>query len=187
VWRTKTKHRFKAEDTLQKSIIKARVTFEKKLICDLPNPHKVYRYIRNIIENKSMPQTLYFDTKWGNNDSENVNLFNEFFYSDFTRNSKPIYSNNLTSDTPNPLTEVEFTDYDVYNILANLDASKTVGINGIGPRVLKKCALPLCYPLHVLFTKYLDQCAILSDWAVQIVIPVHKLTIIGPFHCSVTH
>jgi len=76
-----------AEDILQKSIIEARVTFENKLICDLPNQHKVYRYINNIIENKSMPQTLYFDTRCGNNDAENANLFNEFFYSAFIRNS----------------------------------------------------------------------------------------------------
>jgi len=73
-----------------------------------------------------------------------------------------------------PLTEVEFTNCDVYNILANLDTSKAVGIDGIGPRVLKKCALPLCYPLRVSFTKCLDQCAIPSEWAVHIIIPVHK-------------
>jgi len=72
---------------------------------------------------------------------------------------------------PSPLTKVEFTDYDVYNIL---DISKAVRIDGIGPRVLKKCALPLCHPLCVLFTKCLDQCAISSEWAVHIVIPVHK-------------
>jgi len=62
---------------------------------------------------------------------------------------------------PSPLifTEVEFTDYDVYNILAKLDVSKA---DGIGPRVLKKCALPLCYLLRVLFAKCLDQCAIPS-------------------------
>jgi len=90
---------------------------------------------------------------------------------------------------PCPLTEVEFIDYDVYNILANLDASKVVGIDGIGPRVLKKCALPLYYPLHVLFTKCFDQC----EWTVHIVIPVHKsgdknlVNNYRPFHCSVTH
>ena len=59
--RRKTKQRFnlsklkrlqEAEDTLQKSIIKARVMFENKLICDFPNQHKVYRYIRNITETK---------------------------------------------------------------------------------------------------------------------------------------
>jgi len=126
------------------------------------------------IENKAMSQTLYFDTWCGNNDTENANLFNEFFYSVFTRNSNPIDSNNLTSGTPSPLTEVEFTDYDIYNTLANLDTSKAVVIDGIGPRVLKKCALPLCYPLHVLFTKCIDQCAIPSEWAVHIVIPVYK-------------
>ena len=129
-----------AEDILQKCIIE---TFENKLICDFPNQHKVYRYIRNITETKSMPQTLYFDTKGGNNDTENANLFNEFFYSIFTRNSAPIDSENLTSDMPSPLTEVDFTNYDVYNILANLDASKAVGIDGIGPKSTKEVHLTI--------------------------------------------
>jgi len=49
-----------------------------------------------------MPQTLYFDTRCGN-DTENVNLVNEFFYSVFTQNLNPIDSDNLTSDMPGPL------------------------------------------------------------------------------------
>jgi len=61
-----------------------------------------------------MPQTLYFDTRCGNNDTENVNLFNDFFHSVFTRNSNPIDSDSLTSDMPSPLTGVELTNYDVY-------------------------------------------------------------------------
>ena len=58
---------------------------------------------------------------------------------------------------------------------SNLDASKAVGIDGIGPRMLKNCALPLCYPICLLFTKCFEQCAIIpSEWGVHIVIPVHK-------------
>jgi len=49
-----------------------------------------------------------------------------------------------------------------------------MGIDGIGSRVLKKCALLLCYLLRVLFTKCLDQSAIPSELAVHTVIPVHK-------------
>ena len=61
-----------------------------------------------------------------------------------------------TSDVPTPLTELNFTQYDVYDILAGLDVTKTTGIDGIGPRILKNCALPLCHPLHELFQKCLQ-------------------------------
>jgi len=88
---------------------------------------------------------LYFDTQCGNSDIENANFFNEFPYSIFTWND----SDNPISNMPSPLTEVEFSNCNFYNILANLDASKVVGIDGMGSRVLNKCALPLCYPLHL--------------------------------------
>ena len=68
-----------AEDTLQTSITEARAMFEEKLICDFPNQYRVYRYIRNITESKSMPQVLYFGTQQGNNDVENTNLFKNSF------------------------------------------------------------------------------------------------------------
>ena len=54
------------------------------------------------------------------------------------------------------------------------DASKAAGINGIGPKMLKNCALLLCYPLCLLFTKCFEQCTIPTEWGVHIVIPVHK-------------
>ena len=49
-----------------------------------------------------------------------------------------------------------------------------MGIDGIGPRILKSCAPSLCNPLHQLFTKFLVNCAIPSEWVVHIVIPVIK-------------
>ena len=64
--------------------------------------------------------------------------------------------------------------HDVYDILASLDITKAMGIDGIGPRILKNCALPLCHPLHQLFQKCLQQCAISSEWATHIIIPVFK-------------
>ena len=102
---------------------------------------------------------MYFNTQCarGSCDEENANLFNDFFYSIFTRSSTdPNNIDNLTSDVPTPLTELNFTQYDVYYILVGLDVTKAMGIDGIGPRILKNCALPLCHPLHQLFQKCLQ-------------------------------
>ena len=80
--------------------------------------------------------TLSAGTQQGNNDAENANLFNKFFYSVFTRSSNSTDSDNLTADMVSPLKDLKFSDYEVYNILANLDASKAAGIDGIGPRIM---------------------------------------------------
>ena len=47
---------------------------------------------------------------------------------------------------------VTFTESDVFNALQRLDTAKAMGMDGIGPNVLKHCALGLCEPLHRLFT-----------------------------------
>ena len=96
---------------------------------------------------------MYFNTQCGSCDEENANLFNDFFYSIFPQSSTdPNNIDNLTSDVPTPLTELNFTQYDVYY----LDVTKATRIDGIGPRILKNYALPLCHPLHQLFQKCLQ-------------------------------
>ena len=184
--RRKTKQRFNldklkrlqvAEDKLQSSIITARVNFENKLINDFSKwkNYMIYRYIHNTTKTRSIPELLYFNTQCGSCDEENANLFNEFFYSVFTQNFiDPNNIDNLTSDVPTPLTELDFTQYKVYSILASLDVTKATGIDGIGPRILKNCALSLCFPLHLLFKKCLKQCVIPTEWATHIIIPVFK-------------
>ena len=47
--------------------------------------------------------------------------------------------NTITSDIE-PLQPFDISELDVYNALINLDADKALGINGIGPKVLKHCA-----------------------------------------------
>ena len=139
---------------------------------------KTIQYINTFVtlqKTRSIPELMYFNTQCGSCDAENANLFNKFFYSIFTRSSTdPNNIDNLTSDVPTPLTELNFTQDDVYDILASLDATKATGIDGIGPQILKNCALPLCHPLHQLFQKCLQQCTIPSEWATHIIIPVFK-------------
>ena len=58
--------------------------------------------------------------------------------------------NTITSDIE-PLQPFDISELDVYNALINLDADKALGINGIGPKVLKHCAESLVQPLCHLF------------------------------------
>ena len=111
-----------AEDTLQTSITEARAMFEEKLICDFPNQYRVYRYIRNITESKSMPMVLYFGTQQGNNNVENTNLFKNSFilYSlEILIKLIPIIVITwLHADVVSPLKDLKFSDYEVYNTLS---------------------------------------------------------------------
>ena len=46
------------------------------------------------------------------------------------------------------MSDIDISISDVFQILINLDSLKAMGIDRIGPGVLKHCAEALCVPLH---------------------------------------
>ena len=78
-------------------------------------------------------------------------LFNSFFHSVFIESSYslPPWLEIPSSDSQLSLCSFDFSDVDVYEVLAGLDTTKAVGIDGIGPNLLKSCALALCEPLYM--------------------------------------
>lgn len=50
------------------------------------------------------------------------------------------------------LHNINITENDVYDALTALDTNKAMGIDSIGPQILKKGAPTLTKPLHYLFT-----------------------------------
>ena len=58
---------------------------------------------------------------------------------------------NVVTSVRQHLVSISISEEDVLEALNSLDPDKSSGIDFIGPRVLKKCAYPLCGPLHHLF------------------------------------
>ena len=80
-------------------------------------------------------------------------------------------------DLPQPmstLSEVSFTELDVFHVLQSLDPSKAMGCDGISPKLLKNCALALYQPLHHLFSLSLSQCYLPMEWRVHLIKPIFK-------------
>ena len=61
-----------------------------------------------------------------------------------------------------------------YEALAALDPSKSSGIDGIGPNILKHGAQALYVPLHHLFNLTLTHCSMLSEWKIHQITPIFK-------------
>ena len=70
--------------------------------------------------------------------------------------------------------KLQLSEEDVLEALNSLDPDKSSGIDFIGPRVLNKCAYPLCGPLHHLFSTSLCKHTIPYDWRIHVITPVHK-------------
>ena len=83
-------------------------------------------------------------SKWvpiGVSNDEKALLFNQYFNSVFTKSHFPLPQFNDTSETPSRLDHITFSVSDVFTALCSLDPSMAMEIDGIGPKVLKYCAI----------------------------------------------
>ena len=79
-----------------------------------------------------------------------------------------------SSHSINVLENIAISSSDVYNALTALDPSKTQGIDRISPKVWKKSAPVLYYPLHHLFTKCLANITLPTEWQIHTITPIFK-------------
>ena len=167
-----------AEKLLANQISSAKSEYEGKLISDFAfrNQPKIYKYIRNIKKSTSIPNTVHFGKASATNDVNKAILFNKFFYSVFsTSNSmSTVNDTNVVTSVRQHLVSISISEEDVLEALNSLDPDKSSGIDFIGPRVLNKCAYPLCGPLHHLFSTSLCKHTIPYDWRIHVITPVHK-------------
>ena len=72
------------------------------------------------------------------------------------------------------LSNIEFTDSEVYEVLARLDTTKAAGCDTISPFVLKHCACILAKPLSYRFTICLNISTIPQEWKLHKICPIPK-------------
>jgi len=60
------------------------------------------------------------------------------------------------------------------NVGLTLDPNKATGIDGIGPKVLKHCAVALFKPLHYLYSLILRKHTLPLEWCIHSIIPAIK-------------
>ena len=96
-------------------------------------------------------------------DFSKASLFNQYFYSAFSTSRLDLPDDVIiiNSSIDNHLVSVSIAGDEVLEILNSFDPQKSTGIDGIGPKILKHCALSLYKPLYFLFTLSLR---IPTDW-----------------------
>ena len=135
---------------------------------------QVFKYIRNTTGQKSIPNTVYLHDTSAENDREKANLFNSYFHSIFTKSSFQSPNATLLPNTNSTICEISITEDEVFQALTSLDPSKAAGPDGIGPKLLKHCALALYQPLHHLFCLSISQFYIPQEWRLHLIKPIHK-------------
>ena len=153
----KKENRFYGKSSSPVSFAKA--TYENKLIEShiLSNSPAVFSYIRSVSNQNSLPSTVTLDDTLASSDVDKASLFNSYFYSVFVRSSYQLPPVSNLERPSSYLSEVSFSELDVFRALRSLDPSKAMGCDGISPKLLKNCALALYQPLHHLFSLTLLQ------------------------------
>ena len=160
------------EHYVQSRIRKAKTKFENDLI-ESHVSSSVYSYIRLVSNPNTLLPSLHLDGNFASSDYEKATLFNQYFYSVFTRSSFQLPV--LMPSPPSPsICEVSFSELDVFRILQSLDPSKAMGCDNISPRLLKHCALALYLPLYHLFTLSLSRCYLPVEWRTHLIKSIFK-------------
>ncbi len=112
--------------------------------------------------------------------TEKADLFNVFFESVYTKSSQ-LDSSSIISMAAQPncvesdkLHKINISDLEVFTALSNLNPQKACGSDGIGPKILKSCALALYPIVHHLFSVSLHHCTIPSAWNRHLIVPIFK-------------
>ena len=165
-----------SETQLQHKMLAAKANFEAQLMqkSSPGNFSRIYRYINSLTTHDPIPQTVSLDSHIATSDVEKANLFNTFFHSVFTHSSLNLPPLEELPIPPATISDITISESDVYEALHSLNPAKAMGIDGIGPKVLKHCALSLYQPIHYLFTLSLTQHSLPNEWKFHLITPIYK-------------
>ena len=148
---------------------RAKRNFEVKLASNIKNDSKsFYSYVRSMSRTPDKIGPIKDANGVLVNDYEVMcKLFNDYFGSVFTVENS---ANNVQpeqvfkGDQCDMLCDVVLSEDIVRNKLQNLSVNKSVGVDGIAPRVLFECASIISKPLSFIFRKSLDEGVVPPDW-----------------------
>ena len=97
-----------------------------------------------------------------------------FFHSVFTHNHFNLPPSDSLSQPPHCIDNACISQLNVLEALQCLTSDKSSGLDRIGPKLLKNCALALYIPIHHLFSLSLPSHTIPSEWKIHSITPIHK-------------
>ena len=130
---------------------------------------KFWSYVKRSSNAHRIPESINYNGRFRNSPLEQANLFNEFFYEQFSK--KSLY--NIPIDYSKKF-EIDFKAHNICNILCQLDPNKAPGPDMIHGLILKNCAHSLSIPLQIIFRTSYYTCKIPKEWKLAHVVPVHK-------------
>ena len=162
------------ESELQTLMSASKTEYERLLLTSSSTGrHKIFRYLHSLCKS-SIPSHVTSNGSLSATPYDKVQMFNNHFHSIYQQSTLSILD---TFDFPHPtsnFTPISCSEERIYSLLNSLDPCKAAGIDDIGPKVLKSCALSLCRPICLLFQSCLTACRIPLEWKTHLISPIPK-------------
>lgn len=164
------------ESEYRRKALLAKSNYESQLVQSFAGSHnaRIYDYIRSLSKKSSIPSTVFFNNSYATSDTEKAELFNSFFHSVFTGSSFSLPSMSSLQLPPSCICTISLSASEVFDALSSLDPTKSSGCDGIGPKLIKHCALALYVPLHHLYSVSLSKQCIPNEWKCHSITPIYK-------------
>ena len=157
-----------SESQFHDAISHAKTCYETKLVNDFARDRnsKIYSYIKSISRQDQLPPQMFHESISAVSDKDKANLFNRYFFSVYSSNSSSISLETTPPPPHSSISDLHFCHSDVYVALTKLDPLKAMGIDGIGPKILRHCACALSHPILHLFQVSLSHSQLPSELAI---------------------
>ena len=134
---------------------------------------KLWKYVKTKSKSARIPEIIRSGDRYRNKAVDQANLFNEYFYSQFSDAST--YDIDIDfRQNENCFMDLRFHALDVYFILKGINSRKAAGPDRIDGIVLKNCAPSLAKPLTLMFNTSFATGCIPGEWKLASFVPVHK-------------
>ena len=132
---------------------------------------KFWSHVKFNSKSDRIPECMYLKNMYRNTDADKANLFNNFFYDQFSASSSYDINYNWSDDDA---FDIHFCHRKIRKLLGNINSNKACGPDGIHGKVLKHCAASLAYPLSILFKVSYNTGCVPREWKLAHVVPIHK-------------
>ena len=132
---------------------------------------KFWSHVKSNSKSTRLPECMHLNSRYRNNPLDKAELFNSYFYEQFSEASSYNIDINWSNDQQ---FDIDFSHQRIRKLLLKINENKACGPDEIHGKILKNCAVSLAYPLSILFKNSYNTGSIPQEWKTANVIPVHK-------------
>ena len=123
---------------------------------------------------KAIPSTVYYNTTTASNDKDWATLFYQYFHFVFNQVNSDLLEPDGLIPYPNSISHVEISEAEVYDALTQLNPTKAIGLDGIGPKYSGTVHCLFISLFSHLFNTSLSTGQIPYKWKIHKIVPVHQ-------------